>query len=322
MGAWPQKIRKGEARQLTPSQPFVEVIGADLRTWIAHPDTGKEELRQLLRMHGVVIFRDAELSPAEELMVNELVDWHAPRTGDATNFGWNSTKVPGIATIPATPEVLCQGNALLTNHHGIASLQLAQTLSYTNEGFHSDGVHNMQERMPVLTSMYCLEAPLAGGETHFACGRQALARAPAELRALARRLTVHYVYDETLGLPLMRDGIVRVGRTAVPILPADGSRPAATRTTHPLVRRHHESGEESLYISCGNIDYMEAPAEPDGRPAVHLDTAASYELVTSLIGETTSEPHVLYASAAVTLTFTPIRAPTLACRSCSLVPTD
>eukprot|EP00966_Prymnesium_polylepis_P327230 7383104-Prymnesium_polylepis.2 len=46
-----------------------------------------------------------------------------------------------------------------------------------------------------------------------------------------------------------------------------------------------------LFISCGNISSMEAP--PTGEaPAVHLDAAASYELVQALLGECTSAPLV------------------------------
>ena len=92
----------------------------------------------------------------------------------------------------------------------------------------------------------------------------------------------------------MRDGIVREGRASTDYL----GRPSATdtpsgivRTVHPLVRRHHESGEESVYISCGNVEHMEAPAD-ETHPAVWLDTAESYKLVRALVGEVTAPPLV------------------------------
>ena len=44
------------------------------------------------------------------------------------------------------------------------------------------------------------------------------------------------------------------------------------RTVHPLVRRHAETGEESIYVSCAHVERMEAPPS-DGLPPVWLDEA-------------------------------------------------
>ena len=100
---------------------------------------------------------------------------------------------------------MCQGNALLRDHHGIGTMQLQQLLTFDNEGYHCDGLHNQQTQLPVLTSMYCLRAPRSGGETFFACSRDALARASTELRDLARRLSVHYECAWPAGSALVHD---------------------------------------------------------------------------------------------------------------------
>ena len=317
-----RQMRVGQVRALNKSTPFAEVVGADLSDFLADPAAGRKEMRRLLSTHGLVIFRGVTLTPAEELKVNELADYHVLRNeSKGLNFGWSdeaALQEAGIATIPAVPEVVCQGNACLEGYHGIHTMQLCvptmtapsgsvpclasrllsctlaesfacvrrrQSLTFGNEGFHSDGVHNLQDQLPVLTSMYCVRAPELGGETHFACGRLAFNRLPAALQHLARRLTVHYVYDEAAGLAIMRDGIVRDGRG-----PGNGSGGATTRTAHPLVRRHPQTAEESIYLSCANIDFMEAVAQ-GSEPSVHLDTEASYQLVERLLGEVTSAPH-------------------------------
>jgi len=162
------------------------------------------------------------------------------------------------------------------------------TLTYSNEGFHSDGIHNLQTDMPVITSMYNIQAPGQGGNTFLACGRLAFQQAKQYVQMKARRLLVHYIYSESLGLPIMQEGISRIGRTAT--LSRPQSMPIL-RTVHPLVRRHPETGEESVYVSCGNVDFMEAEAT-ETEPALHLDTNASYDLIETLLSGITQAPLV------------------------------
>jgi len=282
-----------DVRQLGDRVPFAEVCdGGVLHDWLAEPEVGREEIRSLIRAHGLVVFRDTSLTPREELQVAQLAGYHATEqaTGGAGSlFGWQG-KVAGLAALPDVPEVVCQGNVQLLDHHGIDGVQLTPLLTFENEGYHSDGMHNMQHSPPVLTSMRCVKAPLAGGETFFACSRLALSRLGPAMRALCRRITVHYVYDESLGLPIMRGGIVRESRQP---REKDASPPAPpARTCHPLVRTHPETGEEALYLSCANIDFMVAPADEHDSPALRLDTAASYELVAALLGVVTRPPYV------------------------------
>lgn len=107
-------------------------------------------------------------------------------------------------------------------------------------------------------------------------------------------VTVHYVYEEGGGLAVLRDGLVREGRRAAKTA-SEATAPTAlpTRTVHPLVRTHTDSGEEALYVSSANIDYMEAEEEEvRGLPAVRLDTRASYELLEMVLGPSTRAPLV------------------------------
>lgn len=282
---------KGTAHLLNPHLPFVEVRGADLRAFIARPEEGRAEMRRLLSKYGLVVFREAKLTPREEVQLNELPGYHKEVEVEVSHSGFNTDRV---ATVPGEPAVLCQGTALLENHHGITHLQLTQLLTLENEGFHSDGMHNQQEDLPVVTSMYCIKAPISGGETLFSCGRLALEKVDGETRALCRRLSVVHEYEEGGGLAIMREGIVREGRSsfsyegaAVPKV-----RAPIVHMVHPLVRVHPETGEESVYVSCANIHHMEAPVGEGGEQAVHLDTAASYELVERVMGTVVRPPYL------------------------------
>jgi len=61
-----------------------------------------------------------------------------------------------------------------------------------------------------------------------------------------------------------------------------------------LKRARRASISRAAYLSCGNVHYyIEAPAESDGDPAVHLDTAAasSYGLIAKLLAGCTDAPH-------------------------------
>ena len=128
-------------RSLHPDLPFAEIPdGASvLARLLADPRRGREELRRLISTHGLVVFRSAAgLSPAEEVKVIRMFGYHAERDESSLGaFGGWSSRPSGIATLPAQPDVLCQGNVRLENHHGIESLQLKQLLSLENEGFHS-----------------------------------------------------------------------------------------------------------------------------------------------------------------------------------------
>jgi len=267
--------------------PFVRLSGCEVKDFLKAGFKGAAKLRELMTTHGLLVFEDQHLTPAEEVAVNKLFGYHTDAAVQSAT-GWlkNSPK-SGAALLPSQPEVLCQGNAALQDHFGL-TMQLKQVLTYENEGFHSDGLHSMQTNMPVLTSMYTWKAPERGGHTFFSCGRLAFANASPELQMTARRLRVHYIYDEALGLPIMGNGIVRAGRED----PTNATEVAqALHMVHPLVRTHPETGEESVHLSCGNVDYMEADPTAT-EPAIYLDTNASYELVETLVGGVTAEPLV------------------------------
>jgi hypothetical protein len=275
------------ATPLSPHAPFAEVRrgGATLRGWLKRGSGA--QFRTLLETHGLVVFRGcAALTPREEVEVNKLAGYHAPDFDEGRRGvpgGWNAAAA-GVGVLPDQPEVLCQGNVLLRDHHGLDGVQLRQLLTLENEGFHADGVHNQHARLPVLTSMRCIVAPDTGGETLFACSRRALT--DADDASLLRRLTVRYAYSDSDAMPTMRGGVVRVGARR----PRIGDQ-KVTRTAHPLVRRHVSTGDEAIYVSCARVASMDAPADARG-PAVSLDECAAYALLERVLGAACAPPQV------------------------------
>eukprot|EP00746_Dinoflagellata_sp_MGD_P118107 gnl/MRDRNA2_/MRDRNA2_54150_c0_seq2.p1 gnl/MRDRNA2_/MRDRNA2_54150_c0~~gnl/MRDRNA2_/MRDRNA2_54150_c0_seq2.p1 ORF type:complete len:600 (-),score=84.46 gnl/MRDRNA2_/MRDRNA2_54150_c0_seq2:345-2144(-) len=283
----PVKTPHCEVSFVQSGLPFARLSGCDVNDFVAAGADGAAKLRELIVTHGVLIFMDQHLTPAQEVAVNKVLGWHL-EGGEAINGCSNCTQFFN-PWLPTQPEVLCQGHAKLHDHFGLTG-QLDMTLTYSNEGFHTDGTHFQQTELPVVTSMYCHQAPARGGETIFACGRRAFASATPEVQKKARRLLVHYVYDEALGRPIMLNGIRRVGFTVYGNGTVTGHS-GGRHVVHPLIRKHPDTGEESVYISCANIDYMEASAT-ETESAIYLDTEASYDLVETLIGGVTSPPLV------------------------------
>jgi len=269
--------------------PFARLSRCDVQDFLVAGARGGARLREFMLTHGLLIFTDQHLTPGEEVAINKLPGWHLE--GGEIRNGYSSITTGSIPVLPAQPEVLCQGTADLHNHFGL-TMQLKMGLTYSNEGFHSDAMHNQQTNLPIITSMYALQTPERGGETFYACGRSAFASAPPELQRKARRLLVHYVYDEVLGRPILQKGIKRVGFDIFGNRTVTGHA-GGVHVVHPLIRKHPETGEESVSLSCANVDYMEARAT-ETEPAVYLDTAASYDLVEALLGNAT-QPPLVYA---------------------------
>ena len=178
-----------------------------------------------------------------------------------------SSGVP-VYAIPSCPAVQVQGNGTFRGHCGIEEVKLQVVVGFETEGFHSDGLHDQadfdSDTLPALTSMYCHQACTEGGETNFICARAPLAKLPPEELARLRQCRVHYQNHQTLasGRPIMKDGLRRLRREGAAV-DEDGIgslqalfATAAGGPVHPLIRKHADTGEETLCVSCGNVAFM------------------------------------------------------------------
>ena len=144
------------------------------------------------------------------------------------------------------------------------------------ESWHSDW--SFQARPPAGTCLYGITIPPQGGNTEFINQRAALAAMPSELRArIEGRTAIH-----SAGAGYAPSGLYGEGDKgrSMDIRPSETAK--ATQS-HPLIHRHPETGEESLYGCMGYISAI------DG-----MDQAEAYALLVELL-QWQAQPQFIYS---------------------------
>jgi alpha-ketoglutarate-dependent taurine dioxygenase len=208
-----------------------EVIGAppDLRV----DDATLREVEAAWFRHGILIFRDLEMTPAEHVAFTR-------------RLGPLHIMVPSEFNLPDHPEVWVVGNA---EENG-----KALGLRGAGMGFHTDGEDKI---VPNAGSfLYAKIVPPDGGDTLFADMRAAYAALPDEIREkiAGRRGRFSRADMHAINYPNMRP------YTAEELA-------ARPDVYHPLVRRHDKSGGVSLYIGRWACDIEGLPKD-EGRSLV------------------------------------------------------
>jgi alpha-ketoglutarate-dependent taurine dioxygenase len=254
------------------TQPFAECHGIDLSRDL--PSDTIEQIRQGLLRHGLLLFRDqGALSPEREVAFNRAFGWHdADQDSFIFGFGAPTTehKVSGGAQIPRCPQVSVLGNVLLEDYHGIVNTQLISGLGLTYSGWHADGLHDMFDGMPEMTTMFNPAGWQSdkGGETYFASGVRALERMDPSLRQELEQCVVAYARcpnddapDEsrritTAAAYMADEGTRRVGWAVSSRDPAAGMADFVLEPEHAVgggrhrcIRVHPVTGEASLYVT-------------------------------------------------------------------------
>ena len=202
----------------------------------------------LLAERGLLLFREAELTPAEETAFVKLFGWDDVSPFDDV-AGPYMTAGTGIVDdsairwkIPSFPAIQLQGNGAVRDHYDVPNGTLVAN-NKTRE-WHTDGCHDVLKSLPpIATSMYCLKTPTNGhGETLFASGRHAFSRLTPQLQA--RALQLDAVYDLTYR----------------PMDP-DGCRASMTKDEEPVTTRfpiviQDQTGEPSLYVGPAFTKYL------------------------------------------------------------------
>jgi taurine dioxygenase len=207
------------------------VTGVDLSKPLAPDDVA--EIRAAWLKHHVLAF------PGQQMSDDDLERF----THAFGGFGED----PFIAPIPGRKHVIA------------VKRKADETAPLFAENWHSDW--SFQARPPAGTCLYGITIPPVGGDTLFANQHAALDAMPKEMRAkLEGKIAIHsavkaYAPDGQYGA---RDK----GRS-MDIRP---SADAAKTQTHPLIRRHPETGREGLFSCFGYIIGLEGMDEAESTP--------------------------------------------------------
>ena len=180
-----------------------KAVGTTIAEVLDSP-TLKQQIRDALDEHGVLLFPGQQLDPEQEAAFAKLFPWDdsvSMLTECAGPFATaQSTGVVGAGAanidrwkLPALPMVQCQGDGPVRDHHGVPDGELSASQTFAE--WHTDGVHDTPRttQPPVATTMYCLATPACGGETLFASARAGFEALPEALQQRARGLTA--VFD-------------------------------------------------------------------------------------------------------------------------------
>jgi taurine dioxygenase len=128
------------------------------------------------------------------------------------------------------------------------------------ENWHSDW--SFQARPPAGTCLYGITIPPVGGDTLFANQHAALDAMPASLRSrLEGRIAIHSA--KRAYAPEGAYGEKDRPKRSMDIRP---SREAEATQTHPVIRRHPETGREGIFSCFGYIIGIEGMPEPESTP--------------------------------------------------------
>ena len=206
-----------------------EIGGVDLAGDL--PDAVIAEIRRVWLDHGVVFFRDQELTPERFLAF-------ARRIGEPAEYPF----VPGI---DGHPEI-------------IAVTKLPHETVNFGGIWHSDTVY--LDEPPMATMLLAREVPPAGGDTLFAdqyAAYAALSPAMQELLAPLRAVNSSALAD--------------VSKTREDRRRENGEvDDRVYEAVHPVVRTHPETGRKALYVNVAHTARFEGMTEEESRPLLQF----------------------------------------------------
>lgn len=204
----------------------VEVYGLDLAAGL---NAGQiESLRALWLKHLVLVVKDQHISPGQQLSFAQAI-------GEPDRYPF----LKGLDQYPQITEVLKKEDETI-NFGGL---------------WHADTTY--QAVPPMATMLYALELPRSGGDTLFANQYAAYETLSAGLRqSLASLRAVSSAANKA------------VAATRVPRISEQGTgvEAATLQATHPMVRRHPESGRNSLFINPAHTVRIDGWSEAESAP--------------------------------------------------------
>jgi taurine dioxygenase len=202
-----------QEKQLSPHLGTA-IYGVDLRTH--RTPAFAQQLKQLLARRGVVVLKDQQLQPQDQLDFTRLLG--QPILNFAHEFTW-----------PRMPEIAILSN-ILVDGKPIGNRTVGRN-------WHTD--FTFKECPAAYTMLYGIEVPDEGGGTGFARLQKAYEELSAEEQAMLRGRSATYSYAKL-------QERIRAGRPATAAV-------AEPDVSHPLIRVHPETGEEHLFINHNDL---------------------------------------------------------------------
>jgi taurine dioxygenase len=206
-----------------------EIGGVDLGVDL--DDAVVAEIRAAWLQHGVVFFREQELSPERFLAF-------ARRIGELARYPF----VPGIDGYPDI----------------IAVTKLPHETANFGGIWHSDTAY--LDQPPMATMLVAREVPPAGGDTLFAsqyAAYESLSPALQELLIPLRAVNSSALADVS---KTREDRIRDAGDEPLPDYEA----------VHPVVRTHPETGRKALYVNVAHTARFDGMTEAESRPLLQF----------------------------------------------------
>jgi taurine dioxygenase len=212
-----------------PSSPAVgaEILGVDLSKPLTAEETS--DIREALNEHGVIFFRDQELTPEQHIAFAERF---AP-----ININRFFRSVPGhpqIAEVRKEPD---------------------QTANIGG-GWHTD--HSYDEAPALGSILLAREAPDHGGDTMFASMHHAYEALSDGLKRTLEGLRAVHSSRHVFGAAARyaKDTAGRIGN----------AERATQDAVHPVVIRHPETGRKTLYVNAAFTTRFEGWTEKESKP--------------------------------------------------------
>jgi taurine dioxygenase len=207
-----------------------EIDGVDLAREL--PDTTVAEIRRVWLAHGVIFFRDQDLTPAQFL-------GFAQRLGQPMEY-------PFLKGLPGFPHI----TPVVKLEH--------ETVNFGGV-WHSDTTY--LDLPPMGTMLLAREVPPAGGDTLFASQCLAYETLSAAMRALLDGLAA-----------VNSSAKADVTKSREDRLKTDRREDARTEyvSEHPVVRTHPETGRRALYVNAGHTVRFKGMTEAESAPLLEF----------------------------------------------------
>jgi len=205
-----------------------ELLGIDLSEGL--DAEGAAEIRQALNEHGVVFFRDQDLTPEEHIAFAESIG-----RINVNRFFKTAPGYPQIAEVRKEP-------AQTTNIGG---------------GWHTD---HSYDQIPALGSiLLAREVPPRGGDTMFACMAHAYDALSDGLKRTLKGLRAVHTSRHVFGVKAHAANSERKDRFVNAEL-------ATQDAVHPVVIRHPDTGRPTLYVNSNFTTHFEGWTERESKP--------------------------------------------------------